>query len=156
MNAMKTHHEAKISERIDELCVKVRERSSVPGKPLDFSEHLRQVARLASIIFIRSLTGVCRWFLSDVWSHLVYGEPKGCVAQGRDVNGLLAALQGIYSMSATAAVMPWLMPLLRNPLWRRYFWSWTKTFRNMETLYSVRHSVSTSESNADSLRTLIR
>ncbi|KAI1498354.1 cytochrome P450 monooxygenase [Biscogniauxia marginata] len=117
MQSMKTHHEAKISERIDELCAKILERSSPPGKPLDFSEELR-------------------WFLSDVWSHLVYGEPKGCVDQGRDVNGLLAALQGVYSMSAKAAVMPWLIPLLRNPPWRRFFWSWTKTFRNMEILYS--------------------
>lgn len=37
------------------------------------------------------------WFLSDSWSHLVYGEPKGWVAQGRDVDGLLDALQGVYS-----------------------------------------------------------
>ncbi|KAI1398503.1 cytochrome P450 monooxygenase [Hypoxylon fuscum] len=117
MNAMKTNHEGKISERIDELCVKIQERSSEQGNPLDFSQHLR-------------------WFLTDVWTHLIYGEARGCVAQGRDVNGLLDSLQGVYSMSAKAAVMPWLTPLLRLPLWRKYVWSWTKTFQHMDNLYS--------------------
>ncbi|KAK3319551.1 cytochrome P450 [Cercophora scortea] len=84
MNAMKTHHEAKIDERIEEFCAKLSERSSATGRALDFSEHLR-------------------WFLSDVWSHLVYGKPYGPLAQGRDVNELLAAIQGVYSMSASAA-----------------------------------------------------
>jgi hypothetical protein len=80
---------------------------------------------------------VSRYFLNDVWSHLVYGKPKGHVAEGKDVSGFLAALQGVYSMSAYAAVMPWLTPLLRHPLWRKYFWSWTRTFRNMDQLFSV-------------------
>ena len=78
-----------------------------------------------------------RWFLSDTWSQLVYGEHKGCVREGRDVGGLLAALQGVYSMSAKAAVMPWLMPLLRHPWWRRWVWARTKTFKCMDVLYSV-------------------
>ncbi|OTB02431.1 hypothetical protein M426DRAFT_13577 [Hypoxylon sp. CI-4A] len=42
MTTMKANHEEKISECIDELCVKIEERSSKAGKPLDFSEHLRQ------------------------------------------------------------------------------------------------------------------
>ncbi|KAI1491133.1 cytochrome P450 monooxygenase [Biscogniauxia mediterranea] len=117
MNVMKANHESKISERIDEFCVKLVERSSISGKPVDFSEHLR-------------------WFLSDVWSHLVYGQPKGFVARGRDVQGLLASLQGVYGMSAKGAVIPWLIPLLQHPLWRKYVWSWTKTFRHMDNLYS--------------------
>lgn len=37
MLSMKTQHETKISERIEELCVKILERSSVLNKPLDFS-----------------------------------------------------------------------------------------------------------------------
>ena len=41
MNAMKTHHEHKISERVDELCNKLYERSTVKGEALDFSDHLR-------------------------------------------------------------------------------------------------------------------
>ncbi|KAI9687302.1 MAG: hypothetical protein M1822_002345 [Bathelium mastoideum] len=53
-----------------------------------------------------------------------------------DVKGLLAALQGVYSMSASAAVMPWLMPLLRHPTWRNWFWRYTKTFKNMEKLFT--------------------
>ncbi|KAL9086499.1 MAG: hypothetical protein Q9165_007115 [Trypethelium subeluteriae] len=32
--------------------------------------------------------------------------------------------------------MPWLVPLLRHPLWRKYLWSRTKTFQNMDNLYS--------------------
>jgi hypothetical protein len=43
MYSMKTQHETKISERIEELCVKLLERSSVPNEPLDFSEYLRSV-----------------------------------------------------------------------------------------------------------------
>lgn len=43
MTAMKSYHEHKISERLDELCSKLRERSSVPDLPVDFSEHLRYV-----------------------------------------------------------------------------------------------------------------
>ncbi|KAI5921322.1 cytochrome P450 [Camillea tinctor] len=117
MNALKANYEGKIDERIDEFCVKLRERSSIPGKPVDFSEHLR-------------------WFLSDVWSHLAYGQPKGFVAQGRDVQGLMASLQGMYSLSAKAAVMPWLVPLLRNPWWRKHVWSSTRTFKNMDNLFS--------------------
>ncbi|OTA55118.1 cytochrome P450 monooxygenase [Hypoxylon sp. EC38] len=116
MNVMKTFHEGKISERIDELCCRIRDRSENPN-PIDFSEHLR-------------------WFLTDVWSHLVYGIPRGCVTQGCDVDGLLGSLQGVYSMSAKAAVMPWLTPLLRHPLWRKYIWTWTKTFKDMDNLFS--------------------
>ena len=77
-----------------------------------------------------------RYFLSDTWSHLVYGRPKGWVSKGSDVQGLLAALQGVYSMSATAAVNPWLMPFLRNPFLRKYVWSRTQTFKNMDNLYA--------------------
>lgn len=60
-----------------------------------------------------------------------------CVAKGEDVQGLLGALQGVYGMSAMAAVMPWLMPMLRNPWMRRNIWVHTRTFRNMEILFSV-------------------
>ncbi|KAI0175292.1 cytochrome P450 [Pestalotiopsis sp. NC0098] len=117
MSSMKLYHEHKISERVDELCHVIRQRASIPGRPLDFSEYLR-------------------YFLSDTWSHLVYGRPKGFVAKGGDVQGLLASLQGVYGMSATAAVSPWLMPLLRNPFLRKYLWSCTRTFKNMDNLYS--------------------
>lgn len=41
MLSMKTQHETRISERIEEFCIKLLERSSVPNKSLDFSEHLR-------------------------------------------------------------------------------------------------------------------
>ncbi|ETS80240.1 hypothetical protein PFICI_07769 [Pestalotiopsis fici W106-1] len=117
MNAMKTLHEKKITERIDELCEKIYERSTVKKQPLDFSEYLR-------------------FFLSDVWSHLVYGQPKGFVAEGRDVQGLLASIQGVYSMSAKAAVMTWLTPLLQNPWLRKHLWAHTQTFKCMDNLYS--------------------
>lgn len=43
MSSMKLYHEHKISERVDELCHVIRERASVPGRPLDFSEYLRYV-----------------------------------------------------------------------------------------------------------------
>ena len=33
--------EPKISNRVDELCEKIRERSVLTGKAVDFSEHLR-------------------------------------------------------------------------------------------------------------------
>lgn len=78
-----------------------------------------------------------RWFLSDTWSHLVYGKPLGCVDQGKDVKGLLAALQGVYSMSAVAAIMPRLMHLLRNSWLRENIWCYTKTFKNINTLCTV-------------------
>lgn len=136
MFSMKTQHETKISERIEEFCIKLLERSSMPKKPLDFSEYLRCVA-YPCCLCCGSLILVLRYFLDDVWSHVVYGRPRGHVAQGQDVSGYLAALQGIYSMSGFAAVMPWLMPLLRHPLWRRYFWRWTRTFSNLEQLFSV-------------------
>lgn len=116
MTQMKLYHEHKITERVDELCVKIRERSVLPNQPLDFSEYLR-------------------YFLSDTWSHLVYGKPMGWVREGQDVGGLLAALQGVYGMSATAAVMPWLMPSLRSPTIIKYFWSRTATFKNMDLLF---------------------
>lgn len=41
MSYMKTQHETKISERIEEFCVQVLERFSKPNQPVDFSEHLR-------------------------------------------------------------------------------------------------------------------
>ncbi|KAI2610041.1 cytochrome P450 monooxygenase [Hypoxylon fragiforme] len=116
MTAMKANHERKISERIDEFCSKIQKKSA-SGMPLDFSEHLR-------------------WFLTDVWTHLVYGEPRGCVTQDRDVDGLLGSLQGVYGMSAEAAVMPFLTPLLQHPLLRKYVWSHTKTFKHMDNLFS--------------------
>lgn len=84
------------------------------------------------------MTNQYRWFLADTWNYLAYGQRLGHVDQGRDVNGHIAALQGVYSMSATAAVMPWLMPLLRHPTWRRYFWAITPTFRNLNRLFDVR------------------
>lgn len=61
----------------------------------------------------------------------------GWVREGKDVGGLLGALQGVYGMSATAAVMPWLMPSLRSDFWRKYVWSHTETFRNMGSLFRV-------------------
>src|SRR6266516_6494163 len=84
------------------------------------------------------LTETIRWFLSDVFSQLTYGEPIGCVAQGRDVNGLIQALQNLYAMSATIAVLPWLLlPLLRNSLLRKYLLAYTTTFKSMKKLYLV-------------------
>lgn len=137
MSYMKTQHETKISERIEEFCARVLERFSKPNQPMDFSEYLRYEI-LPYCLCCSTLMRVSRYFLDDVWSHLVYGRPRGHVAEGRDVSGYLAALRGIYSMSGYAAVMPWLMPLLRSPLWRRYFWRWTRTFSNMFQLFSVR------------------
>lgn len=136
MLSMKTQHESKISERIEEFCAKLLELSSIPNKPLDFSQYLRQVTS-SYYLCCGFLIPMSRYFLDDVYSHLVYGRPRGHIARGRDVSGYLAALQGIYSMSGYAAVMPWLMPLLRHPLWRRYFWRWTRTFSCMDQLFSV-------------------
>lgn len=136
MSYMKTQHETKINERIGEFCVLVFERFSKPNQPVDFSEYLRY-GNSSYCLCCSTLMRVSRYFLDDTWSHLVYGRPRGHVAGGRDVSSYLAALQGIYSMSGYAAVMPWLMPLLRSPLWRRYFWRWTRTFSNISQLFSV-------------------
>ena len=89
-----------------------------------------------SIIF-PELTMYRRYFLSDTWSHLVYGQPMGWVREGRDVGGLLDALQGVYGMSATAAVIPFLQPLLRNKFLRENLWCYTNTFCNVEKLFQV-------------------
>jgi len=121
MASLKANHESKMSERIDELCEVIRERAAKTGDALDFSEYLR-------------------YFLSDVWSHLVYGQPKGWVKEGKDVGGLLEALQGVYPISGTAAVMPWTMPLLRNPFLRKHLWSRTQWGKYMDTLYAVSSS----------------
>lgn len=137
MSCMKTQHETRISERIEEFCVQILERFSKPNQPMDFSEYLRY-ENSSYCLCCSALMRVSRYFLDDVWSHLVYGRPRGHIAEGRDVSGYLAALRGIYSMSGYAAVMPWLMPLLRSPLWRRYFWRWTRTFSHISHLFSVR------------------
>ncbi|CAG8977287.1 hypothetical protein HYALB_00012979 [Hymenoscyphus albidus] len=116
MTAMKQFHERKISERVVELCECMGERAANNGS-IDFSEHLR-------------------WFLSDTWSHLVYGQPLGWVKKGADIKGLIDSLTGVYGLSASAAVMPWLMPLFRHPFLRKHVWCYTNTFKNMANLYS--------------------
>lgn len=154
MSYMKTQHETKVNERIEEFCVVVFERFSKPNQSVDFSEYLRY-GNSSCCLCCSTLMRVSRYLLDDIWGHLVYGRPRGHVAEGRDVSGYLAALRGIYSMSGYAAVMPWLMPLLRSPLWRRYFWCWTGTFRNMSELFSVRLSKSwETHALADIARTL--
>jgi len=92
--------------------------------------------QVVSVIF-SDLTIYHRYFLSDTWSHIVYGQPVGWVREGRDVDGLLDALQGVYAMSATAAVIPFLQPLLRNKFLRKHLWCYTDTFCNMERLFQV-------------------
>lgn len=50
------------------------------------------------------LISAASWFLTDVFGHLTYGEPIGCVKRVQDVDGLMSALQSLYSMVATVAV----------------------------------------------------
>ena len=87
---------------------------------------------------LKSLTKALRWFLNDVISGMVHGEPLGCITQGQDVHGLIRTLHGIYTMSSFVAVLPYLMlPLVKNLFLRRYVFKYTKAFRSIKKLSSV-------------------
>ena len=137
MVTMKRDHENKISERVDELCNIISKRSVDEGRAIDFSQHLRYVSqRLRGLI--QDAKVFSRWFLADTWTHLVYGQPTGSVAAGEDSKHLIEALEGVYVFSATAAVLPWLMPWLRKAWWRKHVWCYLKTFKNMKVIFKVR------------------
>ena len=80
-----------------ELCDKTSERSR-SGQGVDFAEYTR-------------------WYLADIYSHLTYGEPNGCVSNEKDVGGLINGIQSAYAMVGTVAVVPWLLiPLIKNAI----------------------------------------
>lgn len=79
-----------------------------------------------------------RWFLADTFGHLAYGEPPGCISQGRDAGGLIHALQSIYSMAGTVAVLPWLMmPLMRNKLFQNLVMPHLTAVKGLQKLKDV-------------------
>lgn len=60
-----------------------------------------------------------RWFLLDVITHLVFGEPAGFMKEG-DVGGLLHGLRDMTLLSLLLGVFPWLInPILKVPYLRR-------------------------------------
>ena len=81
---------------------------------------------------------IASWFLTDVFGHLTYGEPIGCVAQGQDVDGLMNALQNIYSMVATVAVLPWLLiPIIRNTVFKKTIMPHLSAVKGLNKLTTV-------------------
>lgn len=107
--------EKTIDERIAELCDRIKQRSAA-HEAVDFSEYVR-------------------WWLADVYSHIAYGEPLGCVARGHDVNGLIDAIQSAYSMVGTVAVLPWLfIPLIKNALLKKLVVPYLKASKGIKKL----------------------
>ncbi|MCJ1432411.1 hypothetical protein MMC27_001767 [Xylographa pallens] len=107
-----------ISDRILSLCDTIRTKSCLTGKPLDIAAYTR-------------------FFLSDVFNHLTYGKPIGCVEHGEDVDGLIQALQDIYWLTASVAVLPWLLlPLMKNGFVFRYLLPYTETGKAMQRVFA--------------------
>ena len=83
-----------------------------------------------------------RWFLDDAFSDVVHGESQGCVAAERDNGGLVRSLQDTYTLSGFVAVLPNIfLPLVRSRLWKKYLFQYTKAFRGIQHLCSVRTSL---------------
>ena len=119
--------EGAINDRISELCDKISERSR-SGQGVDFAEYTR-------------------WYLADTYSHLAYGEPNGCVANEKDVGGLINGIQSAYPMVGTVAVLPWLfIPLIKNAVFKRLIlphWEAIKGIQlhiDVSTISAGRHS----------------
>lgn len=128
--------ESQISERIDELCDIIQMSLACDNEVLDFTEYIRYGTSITLTDLDWPLT---RFFLSDVFNHLSYGKHLGCVANGYDIDGQIEALQNLYSLSATVAVLPSVMlPLIKNSFLKTYFWSHTKTFKSLKKVISVR------------------
>lgn len=133
MKAMK-NFEAEFDERVLDFITVARDRFSRPGDSIDFSEYLR-------------------WFLSDTFSQLAYGEAPGAVQAGKDVGGLVGSLQNVYSFSASAAVLPWLLiPLFKSPLLRKYLWNRTQTFQSMDKIFRRFELSRSKRQNLENLR----
>lgn len=74
--------------------------------------------------------------MSDVYDHFTFGTPRGCVKEGRDVDGLIGALQSVYPAAATVAGLPWLLlPFVKMPILGKFLMP-----NGMERLKSVSFS----------------
>ncbi|KAG8532440.1 uncharacterized protein KY384_002317 [Bacidia gigantensis] len=102
--------EGRIDEQIDGLCAQLGQKCKT-GKSVDFVEYV---------------------------SHIAYGKPLGCVDQGRDVGGLIDAIQSIYPMVGTVAVLPQIfIPIFNNRFCRRFINPHLKPFREIQKHFDV-------------------
>lgn len=61
------------------------------------------------------------WFAYDLVTELGFGEPIGFVKQGKDVENLISDFHEMTPMAGVLAAVPWLIiPILTNPLFKRY------------------------------------
>ena len=66
-------------------------------------------------------TNFARWYVYDAVTELIYGEPAGFVAQGKDVGGLIKAWHDMFRLGGLIATVPWLIhPLITSWPLRRY------------------------------------
>ena len=103
----------------------------------DFSSHKATLELYLEIFWLLFLS----WWLADVYSHIAYGEPLGCVAQRQDVNGLIDAIQSAYPMVGTVAVLPWLfIPLIKNTALKKLVVPYLRASKGIKKLTDVRAS----------------